>query len=79
MARDDWEILRDLIHAVSGEPTGLHLIEDVFRAMAAAVPEFDGLTLSKIGDQGRPVVDTGYEVPLLKTERARKAAGLING
>jgi NADH-quinone oxidoreductase subunit G len=50
-AGDDWEILRDLIQAVSGS-NGLYMIEDVFKAMAAEVKEFTGLNLSKIGDLG---------------------------
>ncbi len=50
-ARDDWEILRDLIQGVSGS-NGLYAVEDVFKQMAAAVPAFAGLSLSKIGDQG---------------------------
>ncbi|MFD0895715.1 molybdopterin-dependent oxidoreductase [Luteolibacter ambystomatis] len=78
-ARDDWEILRDLILALSGEKNEVHMIEDVFKAMADAVPAFNGLTLSKIGDQGKQVLETGYQIPLLVNERARKAAGIING
>jgi NADH-quinone oxidoreductase subunit G len=54
-ARDDWEILRDLIAAVSGS-NGLYMIEDVFKVMAADHKEFAGLSLSKIGDLGVPVV-----------------------
>ena len=50
-ARDDWEILRDLIFAVCGS-NGLHSIEDVFKAMASATPTLAGLTLSRIGDLG---------------------------
>jgi NADH-quinone oxidoreductase subunit G len=50
-ARDDWEILRDLIVAVGGS-NGLALIEDVFQQMSAGVKEFAGLNLSKIGDLG---------------------------
>ena len=50
-ARDDWEILRDLIQALSGG-NGIYTIEDVFREMSGAVPEFAGLTLSRIGDLG---------------------------
>jgi NADH-quinone oxidoreductase subunit G len=80
-ARDDWEILRDLTLAVRGASMGdgPAMIEDVFKAMAASVTEFDGLTLSKIGDLGLPVIETGVKIPLLENERARKAAGLING
>jgi NADH-quinone oxidoreductase subunit G len=55
-ARDDWEILRDLIQALSGS-NGIGAIEDVFRAMAAEVPEFAGLSLSKIGDLGLPLLN----------------------
>ncbi len=55
-ARDDWEILRDLIQAVSGS-NGLYMIEDVFKSMAAEVKEFAGLSLSKIGDLGLPLLD----------------------
>ena len=54
-AHDDWEILRDLIAAVSGS-NGISVIEDVFKAMAADHKEFAGLSLSKIGDLGLPVV-----------------------
>lgn len=55
------------------------MIEDVFKAMAEATAEFNGLSLSKIGDLGKPVIETGVTIPLLENERARKAAGLING
>jgi NADH-quinone oxidoreductase subunit G len=68
-ARDDWEILNDLISAVSAAPPGFQVIEDVFKALAGSVSEFHGLTLSKIGHQGTPITDTGYMIPLLKIER----------
>ena len=81
--RDDWEILRDLICAVTGEPTSgpdfPNMIEDIVKEMAASVTEFNGITLSRIGALGRVVTETGYEIPLLKNERARAAAGIING
>ena len=50
-SREDWEILGDLIHAISGG-NGISAIEDVFKQMAAAYPVFAGLSLSKIGDLG---------------------------
>ncbi len=65
-ARDDWEILRDLIQAVSGS-NGLYMIEDVFKQMAEKVAEFSGLSLSKIGDLGLQVLD-----PARKEEEAAK-------
>ena len=61
-ARDDWEILRDLIQAVSGS-NGLYMIEDVFKQMAGKVKEFADLSLSKIGDLG---------VQVLEAEKAEK-------
>jgi NADH-quinone oxidoreductase subunit G len=59
-ARDDWEILRDLIQAISGS-NGLHMIEDVFKQMAGKVKEFAGLSLSKIGDLGVQLLDMKRE------------------
>jgi NADH-quinone oxidoreductase subunit G len=56
LARDDWEILRDLIQSISGS-NGLHMVEDVFKQMAAETKEFAGLSLSKIGDLGVPLVN----------------------
>jgi NADH-quinone oxidoreductase subunit G len=78
-ARDDWEVLRDLRLAISHAPNESHHIEDIFKSIAASVPAFNGLNLSKIGHQGTQIADTGYQIPLLANERARKAAGLING
>src|SRR5207247_2989866 len=50
-ACDDWEILRDLLQAIGGGDS-LPSIEDVFRRISETVPQFAGLTLSKIGDLG---------------------------
>jgi len=50
-ARDDWEILRDLLQAIGGGDS-LHSIEDVFRRMSETVAQFAGLSLSRIGDLG---------------------------
>jgi NADH-quinone oxidoreductase subunit G len=60
-ARDDWEILRDLLQAVGGS-NGLYSIEDVFRQMSQWVPQFAGMSLTKIGDLGVPVMEA-YESP----------------
>ncbi len=56
-ARDDWEILRDLIQTYSGR-NGIYSIEDVFRQMSEAVPALAGLSLSKIGDLGVQVMES---------------------
>lgn len=50
-ARDDWEILRDLIQAVSGS-NGIYTVDELFKQVAAETPAFSGLNLSKIGDLG---------------------------
>jgi len=50
-ARDDWEILRDLIQATGGS-NGIFTIEEVFKQLAAEVPALAGLSLGKIGDLG---------------------------
>jgi NADH-quinone oxidoreductase subunit G len=55
-ARDDWEILRDLLQALGGSD-GLFSIEDVFRQMSAEIPQLAHLTLSKIGDLGVHVIN----------------------
>jgi NADH-quinone oxidoreductase subunit G len=77
--RDDWEAIRDLICAVTGDKHEIHHIEDVFKAIAESITAFQNLTLSKIGHQGTPITETGHKIPLLENERARKAAGQING
>ena len=78
-AMDDWEIIRDLIKALApDEPSG-YLLEEVFSEIADDVDEFEELTLSKIGDLGIPILDTGESIPLLEAERARITAGEIVG
>ena len=50
-ARDDWEILRDLLQAIGGGDSILS-IEDVFRRISETVPQFSGLSLNRVGDLG---------------------------
>ncbi len=45
-ARDDWEILRDLIQAVGGS-NGIYTIDELFKQMAGEVPAFAGLSLEQ--------------------------------
>ncbi len=61
-SRDDWEILRDLTQACSGQ-NSIYSIEDVFRQMAQAFPQLAGLTLSKIGDLGIQVMQAHESPP----------------
>jgi NADH-quinone oxidoreductase subunit G len=52
-ARDDWEILSDLLRALGAEVP--QTLEGIFKEMSAAVPAFEGLTLAKLGEQGIPL------------------------
>ena len=61
-ARDDWEILRDLIQTCSGQ-NSIYSIEDVFRQMAETVSQLAGLTLTKIGDLGVQVMQAHESPP----------------
>lgn len=75
---EDWEVLRDLIQALTGA-NGLYMLEDVFKLMADEIDRFAGLSWSKIGDLGVPLVETKATIPLLEKERERVAKGLIVG
>jgi NADH-quinone oxidoreductase subunit G len=62
-ARDDWEILRDLLQALTGS-NGVFSLDEVFRQMSEAVPQLSGLTLAGIGDLGVQVLGTdGFLAP----------------
>jgi NADH-quinone oxidoreductase subunit G len=50
-ARDDWEVIRDLIVAVGGQ-NGVYSIEEVFKSMAEQTPVLGGLSMAGIGDLG---------------------------
>ncbi len=50
-ARDDWEILRDLIQAAGGS-NGIYTIDELFQQMAGATTALAGLSLGRIGDIG---------------------------
>jgi NADH-quinone oxidoreductase subunit G len=71
-------VLRDLVLELTGS-NGLHSVDYVFKCLAAEVPLFQGLTLSRIGDLGVQVLETQEKVPLLEREKERKAKGIIVG
>ena len=52
-ARDEWEILSDLLRALGDEAP--QTLDGVFKEMSGAVPAFSGLTLAKLGEQGVPL------------------------
>ena len=81
-ARDDWEVLRDLIQGINGS-NGIYMVEDLFKSMASEVPEFAGLSLSKIGDLGVQIIheEAGQGCaasPFRDSGRARLARSLLS-
>src|SRR5260370_41245294 len=48
-AREDWEILRDVIQQLTGA-NGVYLIEDVFKQISESIHQFQALSLGKIED-----------------------------
>jgi NADH-quinone oxidoreductase subunit G len=59
-ARDDWEIIRDLIQQLTGS-NGIYLIEDVFKQITDSIPDMSALSLSRIGDKGVQLVEETEE------------------
>jgi NADH-quinone oxidoreductase subunit G len=59
-ARDDWEIIRDLIQQLTGS-NGIYLIEDVFKQITDSIPDMNSLSLSRITDQGVSLVEKSEE------------------
>ena len=53
-SREGWRVLRDLLHALGAE-TPWQRAEDVFRELAASVPQFAGLDYERIGSRGAPL------------------------
>jgi NADH-quinone oxidoreductase subunit G len=59
-ARDDWEIIRDLIQQLTGS-NGIYLIEDVFKQITDSIPDMNSLSLSRITDQGVALAEKSEE------------------
>jgi NADH-quinone oxidoreductase subunit G len=66
-ARDDWEILRDLLHAIGGGDS-VSSIDDIFRRISETVPQFAGLNLNKIGDLGVHILQMEELPPMHPTD-----------
>jgi NADH-quinone oxidoreductase subunit G len=75
---ESWEIIRDLIQATGGG-NGIYAATDIFKQLAAEVPEFADLSWGQIGDLGIPLIETGETIPLLEREKERIEKGLIVG
>ena len=80
-ARSDWEIITDLILALSGgtpdEAPGS--IEAVFDVIATSIDAFEGLKLTEIPADGTVITETGVTIPLIEKEKQRKESGEIVG
>jgi NADH-quinone oxidoreductase subunit G len=61
-ARDDWEIIRDLIQQLTGS-NGIYLIEDVFKQITDSIPDMNALSHSRISDKGVQLVEETEEAP----------------
>jgi len=61
-ARDDWEIIRDLIQQLTGS-NGIYLIEDVFKQITDSIPDMHSLSHSRISDKGVQLVEEAEEAP----------------
>ncbi len=62
IARDDWEIIRDLIQQLTGS-NGIYLIEDVFKQITDSIPDMSALSHSRISDKGVQLVEETEEAP----------------
>ncbi|MFK7909433.1 MAG: molybdopterin-dependent oxidoreductase [Akkermansiaceae bacterium] len=80
-ARVDWEAIRDLILAISGETANEapQSIDQLSGIIAESVDELKSHTLAKIPANGISVIDTGVSIPLIERENQRKANGEIVG
>lgn len=78
-AREDWEVIRDIVTSYANEKNDLYMIEDVLSLITQSTPEMQGVTFSNIGDHGKQIIETGVTIPLLEKERERVAAGIIVG
>ena len=80
-ARDDWEIISDLILAISGEaPEQAPMsIDQLSEIVSNAIPQLEGKSLTNISELGEAIIDTKVTIPLLDRENQRIANGEIVG
>lgn len=73
MARDDWQILRDLCVALdpASDTAALTSAQSVLSAIAKEIPAFECVTWGNIGDLGRQILETGVTIPMLEREKAQ--------
>ena len=80
-ARDDWEIISDMILSLTGEtPDQAPLnIDQLSEITCNTITQLEGKTLNSISDLGEPILDTGVSIPLLDRENQRIINGEIVG
>ena len=80
-ARDYWEIISELILAITGEtPEQAPLsIDQLSEIISNNIPQLEGKNLANISDLGEAIIDTNVTIPLLDRETQRIAQGEIVG
>lgn len=80
-ARPDWEIITDLILALSGDAPDQApgSIDALFEQMSQHLDAFGGLQLAEIPALGQNITETNVTIPLVERERQRRANGEIVG
>ena len=80
-ARDDWEIISDIVLSISGEaPEQAPLsVDQLSEIISNTIPQLEGKTLSTISELGEALIDTNITIPLLDHENQRIASGEIVG
>lgn len=80
-ARDDWEIISDIILSLTGEtPDQAPLnIDQLSEITCNTITQLEGKTLNSISHLGETILDTGVSIPLLERENQRIASGEIVG
>lgn len=80
-ARDDWEIISELILAITGEtPEQAPLsIDQLSEIISNNIPQLEGKNLANISELGEVIIDTNVTIPLIDREAQRIAQGEIVG
>ena len=79
-ARVDWEAIRDLVLALSGEAASEapQSIDQLSGIIAESVDELNGQTLAKIPDNGVSVIETDVTIPLIERENKRNTMARLS-
>ena len=80
-ARNDWEIITDIILSITGETPDQApgSIDALSQIISTSVPAFEGKTLTSLSDLGEVITETGVTIPLVERENQRKSNGEIVG